>query len=74
MHQLINKKIIIYFFLFVLFASLNNKNLNYLEFLKIKKINISGLDNESSSKLLKELSLFKGEGLLFFDKFQIKKF
>ena len=65
MHQLINKKIIIYFFLFVLFASLNNKNLNYLEFLKIKKINISGLDNESSSKLLKELSLFKGEGLLF---------
>ena len=73
MHQLINKKIIIYFFLFVLFASLNNKNLNYLDFLKIKKINISGLDNESSSKLLKELSLFKGEGLLFFDKFQIKE-
>ena len=36
MHQQKNKKILLYFFLFLIIGTLNNKNLNNLNFLKIK--------------------------------------
>ena len=47
MPQQINKKILVYFFLFVIFGSLNNKNLAQLKFPNIEKIEIEGLETEN---------------------------
>ena len=46
MPQLINSKIIIYFFLFILLGSLNNKNLINKNFPNIDNIEILGLSEE----------------------------
>ena len=47
MHQRKSKKFLIYFFLLILFGSINNLNLNAIDFYKIKKIKIFGLDNKN---------------------------
>ena len=47
MHQRKSKKFLIYFFLLILFGSVNNLNLNAIDFYKIKKIKIFGLDNKN---------------------------
>ena len=59
MHQQINKRILFYFFLFIIFGTLNNKNLIKFEFLKINKINIYGIDVENKSDLIEKLDFFK---------------
>ena len=73
MHLRINKKIIIYFFLFVIFGTLNNKNLTRIEYLKVEKINISGLDIDKKSDLIKDLNPFKFQNIFFLDETKIKK-
>ena len=47
MHQRKSKKVLIYFFLLILFGSINNLNLSIKDFYKIKKIEIYGLDNKN---------------------------
>jgi len=47
MHQRKSKKFLIYFFLLILFGSVNNLNLNSIDFYEIKKIKIFGLDNKN---------------------------
>jgi len=47
MPQQISKKILVYFFLFIIFGSLNNKNLAQLKFPNIEKIKIEGLEVEN---------------------------
>ena len=48
MHIQKNKKIFIYFFLFILLGSLNNKTLKNINFSKIKNINVLGLSHEEN--------------------------
>ena len=56
MHQRKSKKILIYFFLFILVGSINNNSINNLKFEKIKNINIFGLDENDRKKILYNLN------------------
>ncbi len=63
MHQRKSKKFLIYFFLLILFGSVNNLNLNSIDFYKIKKIKIFGLDDKNIIlRKIKNLDL----GTIFF--------
>lgn len=73
MHQIINRKIAIYFFLLILFGTMNNKNLDKIKFPKIDKINVSGLSIQKNTELSKELNLLKEKNLFFLDSFEINK-
>ena len=55
MHQKKSKKIFIYFFLLLIFGSINNINLNNKEFSKVKKINIIGLNDDDKEIILRNL-------------------
>ena len=70
MPQQISKKILVYFFLFVIFGSLNNKNLAQLKFPNIKKIKIEGLEIKNK-EFQKSLDLFKMETLFHLDKLKV---
>lgn len=73
MHQQISKKIIIYFFLFVILGTFNNKFLNDLSLPKIKDINIYGLDKNENINFIKKFEIFKTNNLFFIDKIKIDK-
>ena len=67
MHTKKNKKILIYLFLFFIIGTLNNKNLSNFHFPKINQINISGLDDQENSEILKSLEVFKSDNLFFLE-------
>ena len=73
MHQQKSKKILIYFFLFIIIGTLNNKNFTKIEFLKIEKINIYGIDAENKLDLIKKLDFFKFQNIFFIDEIRIKE-
>ena len=73
MPQQISKKILVYFFLFIIFGSLNNKNLAQLKFPNIEKIKIEGLEVENE-EFQKSLDLFKMETLFNLDKLKVREF
>ena len=73
MHTKKNKKILIYLFLFCIIGTLNNKNLSNFHFPKINQINISGLDNQENSEILKSLEVLKRDNLFFLDSKKIEK-
>ena len=73
MHQQTSKKILIYFFLFIIIGTLNNKNFTKIEFLKIDNINIYGIDTENKSDLIKKLDFFKFQNIFFIDEIRIKE-
>ena len=52
MPQKKSKKILIYFFLFLIIGTLNNKNLSNINLIKIKDITVTGLDSENNLELL----------------------
>tara|TARA_B100001057_G_scaffold383643_1_gene389923 strand:+ start:6580 stop:7251 length:672 start_codon:yes stop_codon:yes gene_type:complete len=62
-----NKKILLYIFLFLLIGTFNNKNLNNLEFIKIKNITVSGLNYEDNHEFINNLNFLKIENLFFLD-------
>ncbi len=68
-----NKNILIYFFLFLIIGSINNKNLSNIEIPKIQEIHISGLNINESNLLYKNLEFFRLENLFFLDKTLIEK-
>ena len=70
-HQ-ISKKILVYFFLFIIFGSLNNKNLAQLKFPNIEKIEIEGLETENK-EFQKSLDLFKMKSLFHLDKLKVRE-
>ena len=72
MPQQISKKILVYFFLFIIFGSLNNKNLAQLKFPNIKKIKIEGLEVENK-EFQKSLDLFKMGTLFNLDKLKVRE-
>ncbi len=72
MPQQISKKILIYLFLFIVFGSLNNKNLAKFQFPNIENIEIQGLAIENK-EFQKSLDLFKMETLFHLDKLKVKE-
>jgi len=73
MHQQKSKKVLIYFLLFLIVGTFNNKNLHQLNFTNIDKINVQGLEGKSSYKLLENLNYLKFKNLFLIDKSQIIK-
>ena len=65
MHQKKSKKFFLYFFLLILFGSINNKSYNKFEFYEVKKINILGLNGEEKQSLLKDIKNLKLENIFF---------
>jgi len=72
MPQQINKKILLYIFLFIILGTLNNKNFNKFSLPKIENIKIYGLETDNSS-FAERLKLFKMQSLFFINKFEIKE-
>ena len=68
MHQQISKKIIFYFFLFILLGTVNNLKLSKLYKFKINEIKVYGLNNTQNLKISNQLEFLKFENLLFIDK------
>ena len=71
MHQRKSKKIILYFFLLIIFASINNISLNKIKFNKVNNININGLNNIDNKIVLKELKSLDLENLFLLNKDKI---
>ena len=63
-----NKKIWIYFFLFLAIGSLNNKNFKEFNFKNIDKIRITGLEGNNKFELLENLDFLKINNLFFLNK------
>ena len=67
-----SKKILVYFFIFLLIGSLNNKNFEFINFFKINKIIVTGLNNENNYELHENLNFLRNNNLLFLNKNKIK--
>ena len=72
MPQQINKKILLYFFLFIILGTFNNKDLNKFEFPKINRINISGFETHNNN-FLEKLEILKLNNLFLLKKSQIEE-
>ena len=70
MPQRKSKKILIYIFLFLIIGTYNNKNLN-ISILKIKNVNVSGLEEEINNELSNKLNFIKLHNLFLLDKLKI---
>ena len=73
MRSQINKKILLYLFLFILLGTLNNKNINNFQFIDIKEIKVEGLSEDNNSRLLKNLDFLKFQNIFFINKKKSKK-
>ena len=61
-----SKRILNYFFLLILFGSVNNTNLNnFISFDKIKSIKINGLGDHENLNLLKSIENLNLENIFF---------
>ena len=72
MPQQINKKILLYFFLFIILGTFNNKNLNKFEFPKINRVNISGFETHNNN-FQEKLEILKLNNLFLLKKSQIEE-
>ena len=68
MHQRKSKKLLIYFFLLILFGSINNINLINTNFYKIKEVKISGLEINENKNILKKIQNLKLNNIFFINK------
>ena len=73
MHLHRNKKFFLYFFLFLLIGTLNNKNLDKLHFNNINKIIITGLDDKNNNELKKKLEILKLKNIFFINDLTINE-
>ena len=71
MRQLISKKLFIYFFLFIFLVTINNKNLNELNFYRINDIKVFGLNEEENLKILENLKFLQNNNIFFINKKKI---
>ena len=67
MHHSKSRKILIYFFLFIIIGTLNNKNLDKINLIKINTIKVSGLSEKKNDELTYRLDFLK-IGNMFFTK------
>ena len=63
-----NKKIIVYFFLFILIGSINNKNTQDFKIKNIDQILVSGLSDKKNIELKKNLDFLRFDNLFFLRK------
>ena len=73
MPQKKNKKIFIYFFLFLILSSANNQILKKIEYPKLKNIQVIGLDKIENLEIENKLTHLKLQNLYFLNPFQIKE-
>ena len=73
MRSQINKKILLYLFLFILLGTLNNKNINNFQFIDIKEIKVEGLSEDNNLRLLKNLDFLKFQNIFFINEKKIQK-
>lgn len=73
MPQQKSKKILTYFFLFLMIGTLNNKNLNNIDLTKVNEIVVTGLDEKDNLYLIRKLSFLKINNLFFLDERRIKE-
>ncbi len=73
MPQSKSRKILIYFFLFLIIGTLNNKNLNNINFLKINEIHVKGLDEKNNFQLKNDISFSGLNNLFFLNKMKISE-
>ena len=71
MHQRTSKKIIIYFLLFISLCTVSNIELNKKNFLKIKKINIFGINNIEVSNVKNEINNLNINNIISLNKNEI---
>ena len=67
------KKILIYFFLFLIVGSINNKALTRVQFENIKNIQVSGLDEEQNINLLENIENLNLKNIFFLNRNEISK-
>ena len=68
-----SKKILLYFFLFLIIGSINNKNFSTIKFSRISEIQISGLDDKNNSLLKNEINVLNIKNLFFLKKSVIEE-
>ena len=73
MHQQKGKKILIYFFLFLIVGSINNTALTKVKFEKIKNIQISGLNQNQNMNLLESIEDLYLKNIFFLNRRAISK-
>jgi len=73
MHQRKSKKILVYFFLLIIFSTIGNESLNHLRFENIKNIQISGLDDKNSHLLQKKIKNLNLGNIFFLNEVDIIK-
>ena len=73
MHQQKGKKILIYLFLFLIVGSINNIALTKINFEKIKRIQISGLNQNQNINLLENIKELNIKNIFFLNGKEISK-
>ena len=73
MRQQKGKKITIYFFLFLIFCSINNVALTKIRFENIKSVQISGLNKNQNLNLLKNIENLNLKNIFFLNRNEISK-
>ena len=73
MPQQISKKILVYLFFFIIFGSLNNKNLSNIKLPMITLIKVTGIEEDNNFSKNKILEFFELKNLFFLNKSEIKK-
>ena len=68
MHQRKSKKILLYFFLLIVFSSISNYSLNDLKLNQIQNINISGLEQKDKKILFDKLKTLSKENIFLINK------
>ncbi len=68
-----NKKIFLYFFLFLFICTINNKDFNNFEFPKIDKIIVSGLSEKENLEFSKNMSVLKKYNLFSLSNLKLKQ-
>ncbi len=68
MHQKKSKKVLVYIFFLIIVSTISNKSLNNLKFNKIKKIEISGLDQKENKILLNKIKKLNIENIFLINK------
>ena len=73
MHQQKSKQIFIYLFLLFLFGSITNVSFNNTQFLNLKKVIVSGLDEEDNRKLINKINNLKLKNIFLLNEIKIKE-
>ena len=73
MHQLINKKVIIYLCLFFLLVTVNNNSIIDLKLPKIEKIKITGFSLDQNNQVKDIIEDLRLKNIFFINQFEIKK-